>query len=65
MRLYIFVEISRMDAMQKKIFNLYNLRNQQEKTKNRQKCTRNKYFINNLLISINFYFELFAREFIM
>ena len=34
MNLYIFSEISRVDALQKKIFNLHNLKNQQEKIKN-------------------------------
>ena len=56
MSLHIFTEISRIDAMQKKIFNLHNLQNQKEKIKNRQKCTSNKY---------SYSFELLTREFIM
>ena len=60
MSLYIFSQISRIDAMQKKIFNLHNLRNQQKKKK--QKIGRNVQAISIRTVSI---FELLTREFIM
>ena len=60
MSLYIFSQISRIDAMQKKIFNLHNLRNQQKKKK--QKIGRNVQAISIRTVSN---FELLTREFIM